>query len=102
MSDAPSRFPSGASILAADQLAAIEHHLHKVGNVAVLWWHLWGARAPTPLAFDDYETFLEFLKSQPRVGDAIDVWAFPNDQSTRIAGGKLPDEHGNIIKGGAY
>jgi hypothetical protein len=81
---------SGENILDPVQLAAIKHYLDEVGYIVVSWSHWRGASAPTPLAFDDYETFMEFLKAEPKVGDIVDVWPFPTDLALRIAGGKIP------------
>jgi hypothetical protein len=102
MSDSPQWSTSGANIMAAEQLAATRHHLENVGFVAVLWWHYYGSRSPTPLAFDDFESFLAFLKAEPAEGDAIDVWPFPGPAEQRIAQGKIPNGQGEVPDGGAY
>jgi hypothetical protein len=102
MSDTPKWSTAGANILAGEQLAVVRNHLENVGFVAVLWWHYYGSRAPTPLTFDDFEEFLAFLKTEPVKGDAIDVWPFPSDPNDRIAEGKIPNELGEVPEGGAY
>ncbi|MBS0633167.1 MAG: hypothetical protein JSS11_14750 [Verrucomicrobia bacterium] len=91
----------GENILAAEKLAAVREHLSKVGNIAVAHWHYCGARAPTPLAFDDFDLFEEYLKRDVRPGDAIDVYSFPHGSKT-IAIGKFPDSEGRVPIGGAY
>ena len=93
---------NGENILSEDNLAAIKTHLNTVNNIAVLHWHYYGGRAPTPLAFDDYEEFEEYLNKNVNAGDAIDVWTFPGKHNERIAGGKYPNENGEVPEGGAY
>jgi hypothetical protein len=84
------------------KLEAVRVHLESVGFVAVLWWHYYGSRSPTRLTFDDFEEFTTFLKSEPRPGNAIDVWPFPDDPDDRIAEGRIPNDRGEVPEGGAY
>lgn len=91
-----------ASLLSSDRLDAIRDYLQTQGNIAVLHWHLYGARAPTPLAFDDFEAFCDYVRDVARPGDAIDVWPFPSDDDGRIAEGKIPEADGTVHRGGAY
>jgi hypothetical protein len=93
---------AGPNILAADQLAAVRHHLENVGFIVLLWGHYRGSKAPTRLTFDDFGEFEAFLMSQPTKGDSIHVWPFPEDPAQRIAGGKIPNELGEVPEGGAY
>jgi len=102
MSEAAKWSTTGANILESDRLDAVRNHLENVGFVAVLWWHYHGAQAPTRLTFDDFADYEQFVKTQPVPGDAIDVWPFPNDPKQRIAGGKIPNEHGEVPERGAY
>ncbi|MEO8389222.1 hypothetical protein [Polaromonas sp.] len=88
--------------MSAAQLNAIREHLDTVGHIAVLHWHYFGSRSPTPLGFGDFEKFLEFLESETEPGDAIDVWPFPHEEQLRIAEGKVPNESGEVPEGGAY
>ena len=92
----------GANILAPDKLASVKHHLENVGFIMVLWSHYFGSRAPTRLTFDSYDDFLRFVETEPRKGDAIDIWAFPTDPEARIAYGKIPNEKGEVPERGAY
>jgi hypothetical protein len=41
------------SILSEHNLSLVKHYLECTGFVAVLHWHLFGGRHPTPLAFHD-------------------------------------------------
>ncbi|MFT3871001.1 MAG: hypothetical protein QM715_21310 [Nibricoccus sp.] len=91
----------GENILSHGNLEAVRKHLDDVGNIAVEHWHYYGGRAPTPLAFYDFEMFEEYLKKEVRPGDAIDVYPFPHKAKT-IASGKFPDSEGRVPKGGAY
>ena len=92
----------GASIFAPEQLARVKQHLENVGFVVILWWHYRGASAPTRLTYDDFERFEAFLRTEPSPGDAIDVWAFPDDPDQRIAAGKIPNDRGEVPTGGYY
>jgi hypothetical protein len=93
---------SGESILAGAKLAAIKIFLEANGHIAVEHWHYYGAKAPTPLAFNDFEEFMKYLRSEVRPGDAIDVYPFPSNAESAIAKGKYPDEEGRVPEGGAY
>jgi hypothetical protein len=90
------------SILSEENLEAVRFHLEEVGFVVVLHWHLYAGRSPTPLAFDDYDRYHDYLLGELREGDAIDVWPFPTDYGQRLAGGKKPLADGSILIGGAY
>lgn len=92
----------GANIMTPERLEAVRQHLDSVGHIAVLHWHYYGARAPTPLGFGDFDQFLEFLKSGTEPGDAIDVWPFPIDQESLLAEGKVPNDNGDVPERGAY
>ena len=91
-----------SSILSEEILNLVKNHLERVGFVTVLHWHLFGGRHPTPVAFHDYEDFVLYIQETARPGDAIDVWEFPQDAKSRLAGGKVPNEDGSIHQGGAY
>ena len=91
-----------SSILASAKTAKIRHHLEFVGFIAVLHWHLAGARHPTPIAFSEYEDFMQYLTESTKPGDAIDVWPFPSENNQRIAEGKMPNEDGTIHQSGVY
>lgn len=102
MIDLPKWSTDGPNIMAADQLAAVRDHIDQVGFVAVLWWHYYGSQAPTPLVFGDFAVFMEFLKTEPEEGDAVDIWPFPSDSGQCIAHGKMPNALGQVPEGGAY
>jgi len=93
---------AGEIILSASNLDIIKKHLKTKGNIAVEHWHFYGSRSPTPLAFDDYEEFVQYLHTQVRPGDAIDVYAFPSEREALVASGKYPDQEGRAPEGGAY
>jgi len=92
----------GENILSPRNLAAVERHLNEVGAIVVERWHYYGARAPTHLAFDDFDEFKAYLGSLVKPGDAIDVWPFPTDTNRAIARAKYPDGEGRVPVGGAY
>lgn len=93
---------AGEIILSASNLDAIKKHLETKGNIAVEHWHFYGSRSPTPLGFDDYEEFVQYLNTHVRPGDAIDVYAFPSERESLVASGKYPDQEGRVPEGGAY
>jgi len=93
---------TGENTLTPEQLDKVRYHLEEVGFVVVLWRRWFGAASPTPLSFDDCAAFIEFLRTKPKIGDVVDVWPFPDDPATRLAGGKIPSKHGWVPIGGAY
>ncbi len=93
---------SGKSILAPAQLEAVRRFIESTGSVAVLHWHYRGSRAPTPMAFANFEDFETYLRTNTAHGDAIDVWPFPDKEEARIVEGKIPNERGETPEGGAY
>ena len=91
-----------ASIMSAENLAAVRHHLNFVGYVVVMHKHLFAARGPTPLAFSDIDDFEAYLAGQCKAGDKITVWPFPALDAPTIAYGIIPEPDGTIRKDGAY
>ena len=91
----------GENIFSEEKLIVVRRHLESVGNIAVSHWHFYGSRSPTPLAFDNFDDFYEYLKTKVRPGDAIDVYPFPHD-TLAIASGKVPHNEGKVPIGGAY
>lgn len=94
---------SGANILAPEMLdqiktilgeqpIVIEHRLYR------------GSSAPLRLVFDDYEDFIDHLKSRARPGDRILVWGYSDlcKDDNWLADGKYPDDRGRTPRGGAY
>jgi hypothetical protein len=74
------------------------------GGIIVQHWFYRGARSPDLLAFDDFESFEEYVKHQADPGDAFDIWSFIAvcAQDRRLAWGKFPDEDGSVPARGAY
>ena len=93
---------SGQNILAPEHLNTVREFIAEVGNVVVLHRHYRGGRAPTPLAFDDFAKFEQYVRSSTVPGDAIEVWPFPEADASRIAHGKVPNERGEMPEGGVY
>lgn len=87
-------------MLSAEKLGQIERHLRTKGCIAVLHSHFCGARSATPGAFDDFDTFKDYLAREAKPGDIIDVWPFPSGES--VISGRVPNEKGEIPKRGAY
>ena len=90
------------SILSHENLAAVRHHLNFVGYVAVMHKHLFGGRAPTPLAFSEFEDFEAYLSEHCKPGDKLIVWPFPDQGVGEIAQGTIPEADGTVFQGGAY
>ena len=63
-----------------------------------------GSSAPLRLVFDEYEDFLNHLKSRARPGDHFLVWGYSSlcrDDNT-LADAKYPDDGGLTPRGGSY
>jgi hypothetical protein len=103
MSEADRWSMAGANILAPDLLDRIrdivkqqpiivEHRLYRGGS------------APIRLIFDEYEDFLNHLKSRAKLGDRFLVWGFGDlcRNDNWLADGKYPDEAGRTPRGGVY
>jgi hypothetical protein len=63
-----------------------------------------GSSAPLRLVFDDYEDFLNHLKSRAQAGDHLLIWGYSslcrNDNVLMDA--KCPDDAGRTPRGGSY
>ena len=93
---------SGSNILTPEQLERVRRYLEETGTVAVTHWHYRAGRAPSRMAFDEFEEFESYLRTSTAQGDAIDVWPFPEEPSARIAEGKIPNERGEVPERGSY
>src|ERR1043165_8378181 len=93
----------GANILAPDMLDRIKTILEE--QPIVIEHRLYrGSSAPLRLVFDDYEHFVDHLKSRARPGDRILVWGYDDlcRDNNWLADGKYPDDRGRTPRGGAY
>jgi hypothetical protein len=94
----------GEKITSPEKLAAIKDVLEKHGPILVRHAFLRGGRAPSTVAFDDYDDFIAYLTENARAGDNVHVWSlwpFMRD-SVPLAHGKCPADDGAVPKGGAY
>jgi hypothetical protein len=93
----------GYSILEPDLLTRIRGILE--GQPIIVEHRLYrGSSAPLRLVFDNYEDFMDHLKSRARPGDHVLVWGFSDlcrDDSI-LAAGKHPDAMGRTPRFGAY
>ena len=104
MSEADDWNTEWPNILAPEALAKIQQVLEEQGPVIVEHRHYRGSSAPDRFVFDDYENFLEYLKSYARPGDVFWVWNYAElcKDENRIANGKYPDAEGRTPRRGAY
>lgn len=95
---------TGRNILSPDRLAAIRKVLEDKGPVIVEHWFYYGSRAPDRLVFDDYDQFVEYLKTKAGPGDALYVWDFADvcRDDNKLANGKYPDADGRVPARGSY
>ena len=94
---------AGANILAPELLTSVRNILEK--QPIILEHRLYRASsAPLRLIFDEYEDFLDHLKSRAKPGDHLLVWGFGDlcKNDNRLVDGKYPDEAGRTPRGGAY
>jgi hypothetical protein len=90
----------GDNILAEDLQRKIQHHLEKVGYLVALHKHFCGGRAPTPLGFDDYDEFRDYLRTKVRPGDKFLIWSLPEGEP--LFQGMCPNDKGEVPIKGAY
>jgi hypothetical protein len=70
----------------------VEHRLYRAST------------APLRLVFEEYEDFLNHLKSRANPGDRFLIWGYSDlcRDDNELADGKYPDDAGRIPRGGAY
>lgn len=89
----PSRLSELGALIDQGRLLVAEH------------WHYRGARCPTRLVVEDYDDFIDYLKSHAIAGDIVDVFDLTHawkQKSAAVVTGKCPDERGETPKHGAY
>ena len=94
----------GSKIVSFENLAAIRDVIENRGCIIVEHWLYRGASAPVRKIFDDFDEFLNYIKTQTYGGDAIDVWSMHElcTRANRIANGKVSDLDGSVPSGGSY
>jgi hypothetical protein len=94
---------NGSSIASPECLEAIEHAFE--GSSLIVEHHFYfGGRAPSASVIEDFEDFMEYLRTTVRPGDLIWCWRY-NDlcrDDNSVTHGEYPDEHGLVPDGGAY
>lgn len=87
-----------------ENLAIVKDVLNKTGPILVQHWFYCGGRAPHHVAFDDYDDFIEYLVSNAKAGDAIDIWNLHSllRVDNALIRAKCPAEDGAVPKSGAY
>lgn len=94
----------GLKILSADNLTIIRKTLEDKGPIILEHWFYRGSSSPERFIFEDIDTFVEYVQSKSRIGDAFYVWSFASvcKHEKAIASGKFPDEDGCIPRKGPY
>jgi hypothetical protein len=90
--------------ISEEKLATVKDVLIKTGPILVQHWFYRGGRAPHHVAFDDYDEFVEYLLSNAKAGDAIDIWNLHSllRVDNALIRAKCAAEDGTVPKGGAY
>jgi uncharacterized SAM-dependent methyltransferase len=94
---------SGANILAPELLTEIRNLLER--QPVILEHRLYrGSSAPLRLIFDEYEDFLNHLKSHARPDDRVLIWGYSDlcRDDNELVDAKYPDPMGRTPRGGAY
>jgi hypothetical protein len=92
-----------ANILAPELLTCVRNILEQ--QPIILEHRLYRASsAPLRSIFDEYEDFLDHLKSRAKPGDHLQIWGLGDlcKNDNRLADGKYPDEAGRTPRAGAY
>lgn len=94
----------GHKIVSSENLTAIRDVLENRGCIIVEHWLYRGASAPERRVFDDFDEFLNYIKTSTYGGDAVDVWSMHDlcTPQNRLAEGKIPDLDGCVPSRGAY
>lgn len=94
----------GPKINDSAQLQKMRLELDQRGPILLKHWHYRGAASPTHVAFDDYDSLVEYFEKHARPGDAFDAWALTElcDGIGSLAAGKYPDVDGCVPSRGAY
>ncbi|QEL15261.1 hypothetical protein [Limnoglobus roseus] len=94
----------GRVIVSAERLSAIREVLEQSGPIIVEHRFYYGSCAPDRHIFNDFDSFMAYLKSKPKPGDAIWVWNFEDvcGNDNAVTDGKYPDDQGRVPEGGAY
>jgi hypothetical protein len=94
---------TGANILGSELLAKVQRALEQ--QPIILEHRLYRASsAPLRLIFEEYEDFLNHLKSDAKPGDRFLVWGYSDlcRDDNILVDGKYPDSLGRTPRGGAY
>lgn len=103
MSEVENWSTTGANILAPQLLDRVRAILEQQPIIVEHGLYR-GASAPLRLIFEEYEDFLDYLKSRAKPGDRFLIWGFGDlcRNDNWLANGKYPDEVGRTPRGGAY
>jgi hypothetical protein len=94
---------TGANILASELLSEVRNILER--EPIIVEHRLYGgSSAPLRLIFDEYEDFLNHLRSRAKPGDRVLIWGYSDlcRDDNKLADGKYPDDRGRTPRGGAY
>jgi hypothetical protein len=95
---------SGQVITETISLNRVREALSQGKILLVKHWHYRGSRCPDHVAIEDFDDFVEYLRSSAVAGDAIDVYDITHaiTDAQRVAHGKCPNEKGEVPERGAY
>ncbi len=94
---------SGNKITSPANLERVKDCLEKYPIILQHWYYR-GSRSPTRLLVDDFEQYVEYLKSYLSPGDIIEIWTleFLYSEENIFLRAKFPDNKGRVPKKGAY
>lgn len=94
----------GAKITDPQKLEAIRTTIERRGPLILEHKYYRAARGAKYFLFDDYSDFVDYLNTQPNVGDRLTAWMLCDvcRDEEAIAAGKYPDDEGRVPERGAY
>lgn len=95
--------PLGAIFTTPENLEHIGQALHQAPIIVEHRFYR-AASSPSRFVFDDYESFIDYLKNNACAGDAIWVWSFGDlcRDDNMLLNGKCPAADGTVPSKGAY
>ena len=94
----------GAKITDPQKLESIRATIERRGPLILEHKFYRAARGAEYFFFHEYGEFVEYLNTQPKVGDKLKVWMLCDvcRDDNVFAAGKYPDDQGRVPERGAY